>query len=101
MAGMTRGTLLALTVVLAVFGVVACSPKESFRPSTDIVMPDLVGLYWMEAEPQLRERGWRGVLVKAPDVPVGPQDRNRVMTQKPSSGERINRDGEITVQFGS
>jgi beta-lactam-binding protein with PASTA domain len=105
MAGMTRGILVALTVVLAVVGVMACSSKdshkESSRPPTDIVMPDLVGMYWMEAEPQLRERGWRGVLVKAPDVPAGPQDRNRVMTQEPPPGEHINRDGQITVQFGS
>jgi beta-lactam-binding protein with PASTA domain len=92
--------ILVATAALTILGVAACSSKESPTPTTDIVMPDLVGKYWTDAEPQLRSLGWTGFLIKGPDIPVGPEERNRVMTQQPPPGDRIKRDGEITLQFG-
>lgn len=100
-ARMSRALLVALTAVLILVGVVACSSEEPSAPPTDIVMPNLVGMYWMDAEPQLRELGWTGAIVKGPNVPVALEDRNRVMTQEPPAGERVTRDGAITLQFGS
>ena len=35
------------------------------------VMPDLSGLVWTEAEPQLRALGWTGILIKGADVDAG------------------------------
>src|SRR5699024_10561803 len=35
------------------------------------VMPDLSGLFWTDAEPQLRALGWTGMLIKGPDVDAG------------------------------
>lgn len=63
-------------------------------------MPSVVGKYWTDVEPQLRSTGWTGVLVKAPDVPVAAQDRNRIMVQTPTPGERLTTDTTITLQFG-
>ncbi len=80
--------------------VAACSSKESPSPSTDLVLPDLVGKYWYDAEPQLRNLGWTGFLNKGPNILKGPEDRNRIITQRPPSGERIQPDDEITLQFG-
>jgi eukaryotic-like serine/threonine-protein kinase len=64
-------------------------------------MPNLVGKFWAEAEPQLRSLGWTGVIVKGHDVPARPDDRNRVLLQSPTAGEPVNRGGEITLRFGS
>ncbi|HZA11794.1 Stk1 family PASTA domain-containing Ser/Thr kinase [Mycobacterium sp.] len=65
------------------------------------VMPDLTGLFWLDAEPQLRALGWTGVLVKGADVPGGDAQRNRVVYQSPAAGTGVNRDGNITLKFGS
>ncbi len=64
-------------------------------------MPNLIGMYWADAEPTLRSQGWTGSLVKGPDLPTGPENRYRVLFQSPSAGERVNHDGEITLRFGS
>lgn len=102
---MTRGIGVCLTTVLTMFGVLACSSGETSTPPSlappNIVMPEIVGMYWTEAEPKLRSMGWVGELVKGPDVPASPGDRNRVLFQSPSPGEPVNRDGAITVRFGS
>lgn len=104
-AAMTRRILVSLIAALTIVGIVACSSEEPSVPPTtppaEIVMPNLIGKYWMDAEPQLRNLGWSGVLVRGPDVPVDPQDHNKVMTQDPPAGERMNREGPITVRFGS
>jgi hypothetical protein len=114
LARMTRAILVCLTAVLTVIGGVACaSDDRSASPSlappntptslapTPIVMPDVVGMYWPDAEPKLRSLGWIGSLVKGPDEPASPGDRNRVLFQSPSAGERVNPDGQITLRFGS
>ncbi len=65
------------------------------------VMPDLSGMFWTDAEPQLRALGWTGVLIKGADVPGTDTQRNRVVYQSPAPGTDINRDGNITLKFGS
>jgi beta-lactam-binding protein with PASTA domain len=102
---MTRAIVVRLTAVLIIFSVVACSSDKRSTPTTlappNIVMPNIVGMYWMDAEPKLRSLGWTGAIVKGPDMPAGPGDRNRVLFQSPSPGERVNPHGEITLRFGS
>jgi serine/threonine-protein kinase len=65
-----------------------------------LVMPDLSGLFWTDAEPQLRALGWTGVLVKGADVDAGGDKHNRVVYQSPAPGQGVNRDGAITLKFG-
>jgi eukaryotic-like serine/threonine-protein kinase len=65
------------------------------------LMPDLTGMVWTDAEPQLRALGWAGILVKGADVPGSDQARNRVVFQSPSAGAGVNRDANITLKFGS
>ncbi|WP_396911187.1 PASTA domain-containing protein [Mycolicibacterium sp.] len=96
--------LIAVTAMLLALGAVACSsappPAAPTGPST-IVMPDLVGSYWAEAQRELNSVGWTGMLDKGPDIPVGPHDHNRVMRQNPGAGEHVNSDVRIKVQFGN
>jgi len=65
------------------------------------VMPDLTGMFWTDAEPQLRALGWTGILVKGADVPGNEQLRNRVVYQSPLAGNGVNRDGNVTLKFGA
>ena len=64
------------------------------------VMPDLSGLFWTDAEPQLRALGWTGMLVKGADVDAGGSQHNRVVYQSPAAGQGMNKDGNITLKFG-
>lgn len=64
------------------------------------IMPDLMGLFWIDAEPQLRALGWTGVLVKGADVDAGGDKHNRVVYQTPSPGQGINKDSNVTLKFG-
>jgi len=64
------------------------------------VMPDLSGLFWTDAEPQLRALGWTGVLVKGAAVDAGGDSHNRVVYQSPSPGAGVNTNGNITLKFG-
>ncbi len=64
------------------------------------LMPDLSGLFWTEAEPQLRALGWTGGLVKGSDVDAGASSHNRVVSQSPTAGQGLNKDGNITLKFG-
>jgi eukaryotic-like serine/threonine-protein kinase len=64
------------------------------------LMPDLSGLFWTDAEPQLRALGWNGVLIKGSDVDAGGSQHNRVVYQSPSAGQGVNKDGPITLKFG-
>ncbi len=64
------------------------------------IMPDLSGMVWTEAEPQLRALGWTGILVKGADVDAGGSQRARVVFQSPSPGQGTNKDGSITLKFG-
>jgi beta-lactam-binding protein with PASTA domain/predicted Ser/Thr protein kinase len=65
-----------------------------------LTMPDLSGMFWTDAEPQLRALGWTGVLVKGADVPAGDASRNRIVYQSPSPGTGVNNDANITLKFG-
>ena len=64
------------------------------------IMPDLSGMVWTEAEPQLRALGWTGILVKGADVDAGGSQHARVVFQSPSPGQGTNKDGSITLKFG-
>ncbi len=65
------------------------------------VMPNLVGQFWVDAEPNLRALGWTGVLVKGPDVPNSGQRTNAVVTQNPAAGAGVNFSGSVTLSFAS
>ena len=65
------------------------------------VMPNLVGQFWVDAEPNLRALGWTGVLVKAADVPNSGQRNNAVVQQSPPAGAGANFDASITLAFAS
>ncbi|HXO51950.1 MAG TPA: Stk1 family PASTA domain-containing Ser/Thr kinase [Mycobacterium sp.] len=65
------------------------------------VIPDLTGMFWADAEPQLRALGWTGILVKGADVPGNDQARNRIVYQSPSALTGVNKDANITLKFGS
>ncbi len=64
------------------------------------VMPDVSGMFWTDAEPQLRALGWTGMLVKGADVDAGGSGHNRVLYQSPPAGQGVNTDGTITLRFG-
>jgi beta-lactam-binding protein with PASTA domain len=64
------------------------------------LMPDLSGLFWTEASPELQALGWTGVLIKGADVDAGSSQRARVVYQSPAPGQGINKDGPITLKFG-
>jgi eukaryotic-like serine/threonine-protein kinase len=64
------------------------------------MMPDLSGLFWTDAEPQLRALGWTGLLVKGADVDAGGDKHNRVVYQSPATGQGVNRDANIMLKFG-
>ncbi|MEJ6537109.1 MAG: Stk1 family PASTA domain-containing Ser/Thr kinase [Mycobacterium sp.] len=65
------------------------------------VMPNLVGQFWVDAEPNLRALGWTGVLVKGPDVPNSGQRNNAVVIQSPTAGSGATFDGPLTLSFAS
>ena len=65
------------------------------------VMPSVLGQFWVDVEPNLRALGWTGALVKGADVPNSGQRTNAVVTQSPSPGAGVNRDGAITLSFAS
>ncbi len=65
------------------------------------VMPNLVGQFWVDAEPNLRALGWTGVLVKGADVPNSGQRANAVVTQSPAAGAGVNVDASIMLAFAS
>jgi serine/threonine-protein kinase len=99
-----RQFLAALVIILLLAYIQACS-HESVTPSPpsgsrDLVMPNLIGKYWSDADPDLRRAGWEGLLIKGPNLPVQPQERNRIMRQLPPAGEHIKSDDPITLQFG-
>ncbi|MGV0635583.1 Stk1 family PASTA domain-containing Ser/Thr kinase [Mycolicibacillus trivialis] len=64
------------------------------------IMPDVSGMFWTDAEPQLRALGWTGMLVKGADVDAGGDSHNRVVYQSPAAGKGVNRDANITLKFG-
>lgn len=63
------------------------------------VMPNLIGQFWVDAEPALRGLGWTGSLVKGPDVPNSGQRANAVVVQNPPPGAGIDFGGSVTISF--
>lgn len=99
-----RRVLPVLAAVLLVFGMAACSHNETppaAPADVDIVMPNLVGMSWHEAQPALHEAGWTGTISRGPDIPGGPENHNRIITQQPGPGERVQADVDIKIQWGS
>lgn len=115
--GPARRIALGSTTALVAIGAIACSssttpaspstttstimPVPPSLAPTSIEMPELVGMYWDAAQPKLDSLGWTGVVDKGPDIPAGPQHRNRIVTQSPAPGEPLASDGRITLQFGA
>ena len=64
-------------------------------------MPNLIGSYWVDAEPRLRSVGWTGMLNYAGDVPSGAAIHNRIVSQDPAAGTTTNTDVGITLKFGA
>jgi serine/threonine-protein kinase len=64
------------------------------------LMPDVTGMFWTDAEPRLRALGWTGVMDKGADVDAGGAQHNKIVSQSPSPGTGVNRDGVITLKFG-
>ena len=86
-------------LVLVTLCVPSCASKGA--PSEEIVLPNLVGLYWEDAYKELQTAGWTGVIDKGPDIEVEPKDRNRIVVQHPGGGERVGPDAPITLQWGT
>ena len=106
---LVSNALQKLTSMGAIFcvvaGIVACSHQSNSPtvPSvpTEIVMPKIVGKFWVDAEGDLRKMGWTGALIKGPDIPAEPKDLHRILAQLPAAGERVKSDVNVTAQFGS
>jgi serine/threonine-protein kinase len=64
------------------------------------VMPDVIGMFWTDAEPVLRTMGWTGMLVKGADVDAGGQYHNKVIYQNPTPNAELNYDANVTLMFG-
>lgn len=67
--------------------------------ANQFIMPNLVGQFWTDAEPNLRALGWTGVLIKGPDAQNSGQRSNAVVTQSPASGSGVNFGASITLSF--
>jgi eukaryotic-like serine/threonine-protein kinase len=65
----------------------------------EFTMPNLVGKYWTDAEPQLRGLGWEGELILGGKIPGDPADRNRIVSQDPAAGTKHGKDTAITLTF--
>ncbi len=65
-------------------------------------MPDLTGKTASQARDALNGAGWRnGTLNQTPrDVGLGSPDDNRVVDQRPASGETLNNDAVINITVG-
>ncbi len=64
-------------------------------------MPDLTGKFYTEVVPLLQTLGFLGAPLNGGDVP-GPSDqRAKVVRQDPPQGTGVNKDGTITLYYGS
>jgi hypothetical protein len=75
------------------------SPQARSRDA--LVMPDLRGMYWADADPALATLGWSGVLDKGPSLTNTPYARNQIAVQTPAPGQVIASDAVITLQFAA
>jgi eukaryotic-like serine/threonine-protein kinase len=69
--------------------------------ANQFVIPSLIGMFWVDAEPTLRALGWTGVLIPGPPVQNSGQRTNAVVTQSPSPGTPVRKDANITLAFAS
>jgi eukaryotic-like serine/threonine-protein kinase len=68
--------------------------------NNQFLMPNLIGMTYLDVVPLLEGLGYVGALLNGGDVP-GPDDaRNRVVKQEPPAGAAVNRDGVITLNYG-
>lgn len=67
---------------------------------SQFVVPNVMGMFWTDAEPLLRALGWTGVLVKGADVDAGGDYRNKVVYQSPPANAELNYGANITLMFG-
>jgi len=64
-------------------------------------MPDLTGMLYADALQTLQSAGFVGRFEKGPDVPGPGEQRARVVRQDPLPHTGVNKDGTITVYYGS
>jgi eukaryotic-like serine/threonine-protein kinase len=64
-------------------------------------MPNLSGMTYFEVVPFLQGLGHVGPLLNGGDVPGSDDNRNRVVKQVPPAGTGVNRNGTITLNYGS
>ncbi|GAS96997.1 serine/threonine protein kinase [Mycolicibacterium canariasense] len=64
-------------------------------------MPVVTNFFYNDLVAYLASFGFVGRLDKGPDIDAGPQNRNKVVQQDPAPGVPVNRDGAITVNYGS
>ncbi|MBX9919001.1 Stk1 family PASTA domain-containing Ser/Thr kinase [Mycolicibacterium frederiksbergense] len=69
--------------------------------ANQFLMPDLRGLLYGDALAQLNALGFTGQFLKGPDMDAGSDRRARVVQQVPAPGAGVNRDGTVTVNYGS
>ncbi len=70
--------------------------------SNQFVMPDLTGMFWIDALPRLQALGWTGTLDKGADVQNSGQLPNAVVAQSPpAAGVAISHTQRITLNFAS
>jgi beta-lactam-binding protein with PASTA domain len=66
-----------------------------------IPMPNLIGKTYLEVVPLLQDLGYVGLPLKGGDAPGPDENKNRVVKQDPPPGVGVNRDGIITLDYGS
>jgi serine/threonine-protein kinase len=64
-------------------------------------MPNLIGMTYLEVVPFLQGLGHVGALLNGGDIPGPDENKNRVVKQDPLPGTYVNRDGTITLSYGS
>lgn len=100
MKSRSAACMMGMLTLIVVTGA-GCSSKNSHTPGDQpVVMPDLVGQYWEDAEPHLRSIGWIGVIDRDADTDAGIQNRNRIIDQTPEPGAALDHDDVITLTFG-
>lgn len=66
-----------------------------------IETPELTGLFYGDALQLLQSLGFTGLFLKGPDVSAGNDRRAKIVQQDPAPHVPVNRDGTITVNYGS
>ena len=64
-------------------------------------LPDFTGKFYTDVVPYLQGLGFLRTPLNGGDVPGQDKDRNRVVRQDPPQGTGVNKDGTITLYFGS